>query len=715
MARNTKNDADVLDSTLEAEAESERKAMEASKVEQQEREHISKWVDRIRQARAHDKDARDRWADDRKVARGESNFLVSTNLIGSIMEVIAAFLYARNPDLNIRPSPSAPKMDDAGQDMTKVWRALSDTLEVIVSRLLYNAGLKRVAKRWVRGAMTVGVAWIKAAMQTRTERDPLTEKQINDLQDNMARLAVLKSQVEGDSDDENDIKYDQMRSQIKALQGGLEREVAEGIVLDLMAPEDVIVAPQCGEIENYLASPWIAFDMYKEKDEALRITGWKGKDAEALKTANLYMQRPRKGENEENRSTATQWVSMGNSENDENESSDGFYRFTEIWSLNDGVVYTIIDGVNDKWARPSYAPRTGARFYPNFLLAFHPVDGERYPQSDVAQLKSLQEEYSRVRSSYAEHRRRAIPGVIFDKAQVVEESVKRIEDATTQEYLGIDLVYPETDIRTVFTPKLYNQVDAALYNTMAITQDMEKVSGAQDALQGSVQVEKTATEAQIQEAGRGARIGARLDSLEDALTELCEYVTQLALQTMDKADAMRYAGPSAVWIDMSTDEALTLFNISIKAGSTGKPKAASDREAWGTLMPLIQGLIDRIGNARIQGQEWAAKPWVALLEETGKRLDDPLEVEKFLPSPPPEYLESANQPAKPTPMEESEIELNEARALKEMATAVEKVPPLFLGPVIEHLNGEGRGEINEEAVPMESVPSAPNPLPPGIN
>ena len=469
-------------------------------------------------------------------------------------------------------------------------------------------------------------------MQTRTERDPLMEKQLNDLKDNLARIEAKKLRLaDGDETDTDSIKAE-IQSNITAIQGQLERTVAEGIVLDLMAPEDVVVAPDCGEVENYLNAPWIAFDLYKDKDDVLEITGWSGEQAEKLRQANLYTQRPRKGEDDEGNS-ANQWV-RSDEEAENSENPDGFYRVTEIWSLRDGVVYTMIDGCRTEWAREPYAPRTGSRFYPCFGLAFHWIDGDRWPQSDVYQLKSLQDEYNRIRSNYATHRLRAIPGLLFNERLLEEGDVAKVTSSTTQEYIGVKPLKPEVDLRTMFVPKTYNQVDGGLYNTEVIQQEMEKVSGAQDAVQGGVQVEKTATEAQILESGRGARTGARLDALEDCLTELSEYVVQLMLQTMDQADAMRYAGPQAVWMDMTTDEALTLFTIEIKAGSTGKPKALSDREAWGTLMPLVESLIDRIGHARMMGQEWAAKPWIELLRESSKRLDDPLEIEKFLPEVP---------------------------------------------------------------------------------
>lgn len=687
--------------------DAEQRRIEAQKMKAQEEALISKWVEKIRRARKHDKNARIQWADDRRVARGDTDWLVDTNLIAAILEVLAAFLYAKNPDVSIRPSASANRA------MLQQYRAVGETLEIMNSRMLKDARLKPVAKRWVRGAMTVGVAWIKVAMQTRNERDPLTEKQINDLQNNLTRMQALQAKLQDGDKDETDETMAEIRSQMTALQGQLERQVASGLVLDLMAPEDVIVAPDCGEILNYLNSPWIAFDLYKDEDEALELTGWKKKQ---LDQANRYTQRPRKGEEDDeggSNSNSTQWVSIEQQEDESAENVDGFFRFTEVWSLRDGVVYTLVDGVQDRWARKPYAPRTGSRFYPNFLLAFHPIDGERWPQSDVYQLKKLQDEYGRVRSNQSEHRRRAVPGIIYNEQEVHPDSLSKLTGSQVQEYVGIKTVRPNVDMRTLFAPKVYNQVDPGLYNTEMITSEMEKVSGAQDAVQGGIQVEKTATEAQILEAGRGARTGARLDILEEALTELAEYTTQLILLTMDAADAMRYAGPDAVWVDMSTEEALTLYNVEIKAGSTGKPKANSDREAWGTLMPLIERMIDRIGQARMQGQDWAAKPWIALMAETFNRLDDHADIEKFLPVPTPEVIQATMNPPL-SPMDEAEKANTEADSIYKLAQALEK-SPLFAANAIQAQGMKAAQNGQGQPPAPEGEPPAPNPLPNEIN
>lgn len=439
-----------ITAVMDAEAEAAAREAEVQKIKQQRQALIQKWADKLERARKHDRAARERWADDRRVARNDprpdqEQWLVHTNLIGAILEVIAAFLFAKNPDVSIRPSPSA------NRDFLSQYRALAETLEVMVSRLLHDAGLKRTAKRWVRSAMTVGISWIKAGMQTRTERDPLMEKQLNDLKDNLARIEAKKLRLaDGDETDTDSIKAE-IQSNITAIQGQLERTVAEGIVLDLMAPEDVVVAPDCGEVENYLNAPWIAFDLYKDKDDVLEITGWSGEQAEKLRQANLYTQRPRKGEDDEGNS-ANQWV-RSDEEAENSENPDGFYRVTEIWSLRDGVVYTMIDGCRTEWAREPYAPRTGSRFYPCFGLAFHWIDGDRWPQSDVYQLKSLQDEYNRIRSNYATHRLRAIPGLLFNERLLEEGDVAKVTSSTTQEYIGVKPLKPEVDLRTMFVPK----------------------------------------------------------------------------------------------------------------------------------------------------------------------------------------------------------------------------------------------------------------------
>ena len=660
------------------EGEAKRKEEEARKTNMG--DHVTQWLKKIDLSRKHDEYFHNRWKADRKMARGDTDDQVNSNLIGAIMEVILAFLYAKDPDLNVRPSSSV------GKTRLKDFREFADTIETIVSRLLRDAGLKRQAKRWVRGAETVGLGWLKVHMQTRTDKDPIMQNQINDLQDQLDKIASKNIQLDL-NEGQLSVIQSEIEQNIRAAEDKLELVLAEGVVIDYMHPEHVFLAQECGEAENYVASPWIAFATFKTLDETLAITGWKTREEyDCLLGANLFHQRKRGEADGEDQISYIKATERSQDCTLAEVSEGGFYCVYEIWSLTDATVYTVIDGLKSKWARKPYTPISGKRFYPCFQLGFHYVDGERYPQSDVYQLTKLQKEYNAIRSNFARHRERAVPGIVFDATQVDPEDVKKLLRGTTQEYIGIELTQAGADIRTVFAPKVYNPVDMGLYDTSVITREMEKLSGAQDALQSSVQIEKTATEARIQESGFGARTDARRDQLEDVLTDLCSYVAQLALQLMDEADAEKYAGPEAMWIPLSTEQALTMFDMEVKAGSTGKPKALSDREAWPTLMPLIESTIARVGEARQMGKEWAAKPWIHLLEETLNRLDDHADIEKFLPEVPAEEV-TPPQPPQPEPKPESEIELDKAQALKAKADAVDKIPSLMFSPETRELLG----------------------------
>jgi hypothetical protein len=607
---------------------------EEAKRKQQTVDEICRWFKRVTHARDHCKPDRERWAKDRKLAAGDPEgpeWEVTANLIGANLEVVLAFLYAKNPDISCRVAPSAGRANVAD------FRIIAETIQIVVSRLLKDAGLKRKAKAWIRSAMTVGIGWLRANMQTRRENDPIVQTQINDLQNNMASLVASRKALASGECADLDAEIANMEAQQIALNEKLELVIATGLTLDVVKPEDVTVATECAEVEDYFDAPWIAFDTYKMISQAKTLcTLWGDNAEEILKGASRFVQRPRSGEDASDYGSGkSNYSEAGGSPEDE--SVEGFVRFVEIWSLEDGLVRTYVEGIKDRWAREPYAPRTWSRFYPLFGVTFNPVDGLRYPQSDVSRQRSLQREYSRTRSSEAEHRKRAIPGIIFNEEAVDEGSVTKMTGSARQEYIGVKMVKPDMDVRTVFAPKVYNQVDPTLYDTSHTLRDMAQISGASEALQSAVAVEKTATEARIENTGFSTRTNARRDNVEDALADLAEYTAQIALQTLDQAAAVKYAGPDAAWMQLSPEQALTLFSVEIEAGSTGKPHANADRDAWGVLLPLIQGMIQQIAQMRAGGpqNEWLVTPMVNLLQETLNRMDDPADAEMFLPVPPP--------------------------------------------------------------------------------
>jgi hypothetical protein len=312
-----------------------------------------------------------------------------------------------------------------------------------------------------------------------------------------------------------------------------------------------------------------------------------------------------------------------------------FYKVIERWNRITGHVETLVEGVK-KFAKEPYQPDYATtRFYPYFLLMFYPVDGARHPQSLPWRLRKLMDEYDQSRSTKRLTRERSIPGVLFLDGEVDAEDMNRIKNGSTAAFTGIKPIRNDAKIGDLFAPKPVATIDMRLYETAEVIRDMERISGVQEALQASVSVEKTATEAEIQQTGFASRTTSDRDQLETCLTDLAVYTGELALGALTTMDAQRICGPAALWPEgMAVDDLLTMVNIEIKAGTTGKPSKSGDRDAWGVILPLIQQLMESIQMATLTGNLPLAEAQSNLLRETMTRMDDEIDPEQFIPQVP---------------------------------------------------------------------------------
>jgi hypothetical protein len=168
---------------------------------------------------------------------------------------------------------------------------------------------------------------------------------------------------------------------------------------------------------------------------------------------------------------------------------------------------------------------------------------------------------------------------------------------------------------------------------------MNVISGVDQAQQGEVVTNQTATASDNAQSGFASRTGADRDTEEEMLTELAQYTAELAVQAITSQDAIRIAGPLAFWPEgMDPQDVLTMVEVEIEAGTTGKPGARADKEAWATLLPLIQNSmvsITQLESMPTPPNMALAKGQRALLDETLKRLNDRLSIDKILPPAPP--------------------------------------------------------------------------------
>lgn len=624
---------------------------DTEKEKELERKLIKRLMGEYEEARDFDKSARMTFAQDRKYAAGmaDPSWASDANLIGSFIDILVAFLYAQNPDVNVDAA------EQVGAQPNDDNTAFAQTAELVISRLWKLARLKTVVRRQVRAVLSVGVGWMKALMWSKARPQPQLEKELHDAEAQMARIMDLKDEVrEGESGTDLDVLEAELKQLIAGLRANIMKRKEYGLATDFVRSEDIQVSLDVSSIADYLSADWISEDMYIPK-KALRVRF------------------PRLTQEDEDRATVYYQKNLpANAKGDVlqaatgDEAADGTYSKTapttqmggskpvqfvkliEFWDRRDSNIKTACDGV-ERWCVPPYTPpQASTRFYPYFGLWFFEVDGHRFPQSLSWRLRKLQDEYSACRSNQRLTRERSIPGLIFNRALVSPEDAKRLEDSVIAEMVGIQPTDINTPIQNIVMAKPLPTVDTRLWDPTSIRADMESLSGVQEALQQSMQSRqpKTATEAQIEQTGFASRTSADRDNIEEMLRDLADYTLETGIQEIDGEGAQRIAGPMAFWpYGMDIQDLLTMVAVDIEAGTSGKPNLAADKANWATILPLLQKLMVQIRQVS-QTDPALATAMTNLLQETLKRMDDRLDVSKFLANGPPPPMPP---PAPPEP------------------------------------------------------------------
>lgn len=586
------------------------------------------------EARKFDEPARAQYEQDRAYARGQArNWASDANLIGSFIDILVAFLYARDPDVSAR---AAPKVGGVNADD----RAFAETASIVVSRLWKQARLKRAAKKQVRSTLTVGAGWLKVIMNNDVEEDPMVRKQLNEIGDNIDNLRATLDMLDDPEMSDEDLNAQMAEAQ--RLQASLEKAVEVvhryGIAVDFVRADDMQISLDVDDITDHLDADWNGHELYIKKSNVLstfpRLT------REDLKKATIYhMRQPRSRKDlEQDNWDGSRQPDKGRYTKSTSSSGSGegaeFVRVIEVWDNRDKHIKTLIEGVA-KWAKEPFKPaQWTSRFYPFFLLALFEVDGERHPQSLAYRLKKLQDEYSSKRSNGRLTAERSVPGTIFNRGQLTAEDAKKLEQMTHQEMVGLNSPSGD-DVRKLIAAKPVPTVDPMVFDTRATVSDMERVSGVQEALSQTISTPKTATEAKIQDQGFNTRSTADRDTLEDVLTDMGQYTAELSVQEIPADEVQRVAGVRSFWPQgMAPEDVVTMVELEIEAGSTGRPNKDLEQQNWTIILPLIQNMMTAVQQMQSVGNLPLAEAMVNLLRETLRRLDERIDVEAFIPQGP---------------------------------------------------------------------------------
>lgn len=602
---------------------------EGYREEPQADELAKKWNKRIAHARDHWDKFHKRVRHNRKTVAGfnweadpktKDFYKLRANLIHGTITAILPNIYARNPEISATPLYRADNL-----------KLLTKTLETVTNRHLEKADLKGRAKATVRSALTSSFGVVKVMYQRDIRRDPIIQSRINDTQDNILEIERLLADIE-DPNQRGDLEA--KRAELDQLMASLNEQVeitaAEGLVIDRVLTENLLIDPSVCEFWDYKDADWQCQIIPMKKSQAEATYKVKLDKARAYQETN-------KAANKDGR------FASASASLDE----DRQIAILEIWDKVTQRVYTMAEGC-DFWLREPFSPpKAGERWYPFFLLPFQVVDGQFVAPSLVDLTEKLQDEHNMARDRFNKHRDLCLPGWVAG-GDISEKSIRRYTDSEIGEITIIDT--EGKPISQVIVPRQHPPIDAAVYDTSAVRYDWEQVTGMQDAARSSVVNPKTATEASIMQQALSGRVSEFRDQVEDWLQEIAQYSAQVLLLELSPPQVERIMGPPDVqeidtgmgvmqvpiktydWPELSREQVFEMIEMKIRAGTTGQPDKMEQQETWTKVLPVIQNLIGAILQTRATGQD--AEPYVNLLRETLKRFDERLEVEQFVPKAP---------------------------------------------------------------------------------
>lgn len=629
---------------------------------------VRTWTDRVKAAEKHWRKFHQRVRHNRKLVRGIDDNAEPTsaaynskraNLIKSTLSVVLSKVYAKNPEMSAEAA-------NKGKDL----RMLCDTVSTVTQTMLEDAKLKSRAKRAVRAAMTTSMGIVKQQYQRDLRTDPVIRQRIEDSQDNILRINALLAQVEGDEAGRQDLesKRRELEEAVAGLQAQKEAVASEGLVVDMVRTERLLIDPAIDDIWDYEQSAFmiekipmrksVALGMFR-KPKAVKRALEDGTEYEAQEDAPVDLAGAttfKVGADAEPQANQvnTRTQAAGDGE-------DPLILVYEVWSKVDNTIYTLIDGITTHWARDPYRPQyTPQRWWPYYILPFGVVDGEIVTQSLVDDLEKLEIEHNETRDKFAEVRKNIRPHKIIS-ADV------RDKDITTRLHpeLGEIIV-----VNTGGAPLKDNiqegtqlTIRPEVYDTSPIRNDWEMVSGLQDAARSIVVQPKTATEASISNQSLAARVEEFRDQVEDWLTDIAQGGAELCLlamppelveQIMGSPEPAPEPDPEAVaaaamtgqpipqapapeptfaWPpERSPDVVFGLVSMKIRAGTTAAPNKLAMQESWTRALPLLREMIMVIRQIDASGGD--STPERELVKETAARFDESIDVERFLPPKP---------------------------------------------------------------------------------
>lgn len=509
----------------------------------------------------------------------------------------------------------------AGKQRARLVHQVCDTLNVIYQYFVdvQKPDFKEQAKAMVRSAVICSVGYVRPIYCSDSNTQYHSVSSVDTLATKQARIQRAKEILERRKEDElddSDAEMATLKSLVMSIGASQslqdEDKLPERLEFDFPMATSIIVDTRCRNLKEFVAARWIAQEYILPVDEVNALfmvdidTGsseGKATDYQISNDTLLVQPNPDQAGND-----------------------DPFKRHMvslyEIFDYNSKTRCFVVTGWKDYIVHPEPLFPSVSGFWPIQALVFNDtvVDPDTrasiYPPSDVDLVRSAQKEWNRTRNALRDQRNANAPKYVVRKGYLTDEDILKLKNAEPNAVIQLEGIPPDVEPSKFVQVLQVAEIDPKVYDTAPLEQDLMLSGGAQQANIGPAQPNVTATVGTIAEQSRMTVSSSNIDDLDGVLSRTAQGSCEMLLRALPSEYAKRIAGPGAVFPSATREDFVNEIQISIKAASSGRPNKAVEIANFQQIAPILL--------------QSGANPF-SVIEEGVRRLDDSLDVTKFLP------------------------------------------------------------------------------------
>jgi hypothetical protein len=487
------------------------------------------------------------------------------------------------------------------QITAKVGRTLELLYEYNIQE--QNHSFKQSMKMSIRRSIITGVGYVKLGFQRAMQMAPEVEHRIADMSERLANIERLAGDLSDDEIQPDSADAESLKIAIQSLSQEGQLIVREGLTFDYPDSTAIIPDPRCRTLKGFLGADWVAQEYLLTEDEIEEIY--------MVDVGTSYTAYNENGQTTGYEPSGEQHYYAGSGD------SDGLATpclacVWEIYNRKDGSVYVVCDGYPDFLQEPGPPETQTTRFWPWFSIVLNEGYDEKtlFPQSDIDLVRDMQLELNRARQGLREHRRANRPKTAVAAGLLEEPDLEKLRTHPANALLELNALAPGQKIDDVLQVIHMPPIDAAVYDTGPVFEDVLRVLGSDQADQGTTS-NATATEVSVAQFSQNTDLTSTIDDINDVMTEMAQAASQILVLNVSQETVTKIVGPGAVWPMLDKQTVAENVWLEVDVGANGPPDRQQDVQMLTQLVPLLQ---------RIPGinPEWLARQ---LINRMGDSLD----------------------------------------------------------------------------------------------